>query len=326
MALDFSLNIQSPKKTELDQDVIYDLLIIGAGAAGLNAGIYAKRKGLNVGIIGLSVGGQLLDTTTIENYLGYSSISGAGLSEKFEEHAESLDVLMHLASVKAISVDSESEIKTITLDDDKQYKTKSIIIATGSVPKKLNVKNEEQYAGKGVVYCAICDGPFYRDKDVAVVGGGNTAVESAIDLAKIANKVTLLVRSKLSSDQILIDELNSYTNIEIKYNTEVLEILGDNSLNKVNLIDKAKDEKYELAIDGLFVEIGANPNSHVFKDVVKFNERNEIIVDKYGETNVKGIFAAGDVSDTPYKQVIMAAADGAKCALAASEYVNKFRK
>lgn len=322
--MDFSLNLSSPANDKLESNTLYDLLIIGGGAAGLNAAIYAKRKGLNVGLVALSLGGQLLDTSLIENYLGYTSISGYELANKFEEHTRSLDVVIHYASVKAVSVD-ENEIKTITLEDNSEYKTKSIIIATGSIPKKLNVKNEEKYAGKGVAYCAICDGPFYRNLDVGIVGGGNTAVESAIDLAKIANKVVLLVRSKLSSDQILIDQLQNYPNIEIKYQSEVVEVLGETKLEKVLIKDREKDSTYELALNGLFVEIGANPNSYLFKDLVKLNERNEIVVNKYGESSVKGIFAAGDVSDTPYKQVIMAAADGAKCALAASEYVNKFK-
>ena len=323
MSLDFSFNLGVSDDSTLDVNTLYDVLIIGAGAAGLNAGIYAKRKGLNVGIIAGSIGGQMLDTSLIENYLGYTSITGFDLSQKFEEHTRSLSVPIHLGLIKEVKV-SEDAIKTVILEDLSEYKAKSIIIATGSIPKKLNAINEAKLTGKGVAYCAICDGPFYRNKDIAVVGGGNTAVESAIDLAKIANKVVLIVRSKLSSDQILIDRLSEFENIEIIYDSEVVEVVGENTLESVIINNRKTNEKSNLNVDGLFIEIGANPNSKVFTGLVDINERGEIVVDRYGESSQKGIFAAGDVSNTPYKQVIMAAGDGAKCALAASEYINKF--
>ena len=303
----------------LDKDIIYDVLIIGGGPAGLNAALYAKRKGLETGLISENTGGQIMDTSTVENYLGYTSISGVELAEEFKAHLDSLMVPTANIAVKNLKLDNT--IKEVTLDDDSLYKSKSIIIATGSKPRKLKVEGEDKYSGRGVTYCAICDGPLFMEEDVVVAGGGNSAVEAALDLAKIANSVTIVHRSQFRADQVLIDEMNKTDNIEVKLNTQILKISGEALLDKIEVLDKGTDEAYEIPAAGLFVEIGHLPNTALFKDLLDLNDKGEIIVDKYGRTNIKGVFAAGDVTETPYKQIIMAAGDGAKCALGVNDYL-----
>lgn len=308
------MNIES-----LDKDLLYDILVIGGGPAGLNAALYAKRKGLDVGIISERTGGQLIDTSTIENYLGYESISGVELAEEFKKHVDSLKVPMANQAVKAVNL--KNSTKEITLEDDSVYKTKSVIIATGSKPRKLNIEGESKYTGRGVTYCAICDGPLFMEQDVIVAGGGNSAVESVLDLAKIANTVTLVHRSQLRADKVLVDEMKKLDNVEVKLNTQILSVSGEMLMNKVEVLDKDNNEPYEIIAGGIFIEIGYLPNTSLFKDILKLNDKGEIVVDKYGRTSVDGVYAAGDVTDIPYKQIVMAAGEGAKCALAINDYL-----
>lgn len=310
-------------KEKLDKNTIYDVLIIGGGPAGLNAALYSKRKGSNVGIIAKDLGGQVVDTSSVENYLGYKSLSGLELAEKFKEHVQELNILTDLyATVESLRVNGNDSIKEVVLADGTSYKSKSIIIATGSKPRKLNVSGESQFSGKGVSYCAICDGPFFSDEEVIVAGGGNSAVEAAIDMAKIATKVTIVHRSQFRADKILLDQLEKLKNVEVKLNTEIKEIVGDKLVSGIKVLDKSNNTESTISASGIFVEIGYLPNSTAFKDLLELNDRGEIIVDKYGHTNIKGIYAAGDVADVPYKQIIIAAAEGAKCALSANDYLN----
>lgn len=321
--LDLNINFKKETNKKLDNDTLYDILIIGGGPAGLNAALYSKRKGANVGIITKDAGGQVVDTSVVENYLGYSSISGEGLMKKFVEHVKDLDVpIAEYSTVESLKVSDDLSIKEVILSDESSYRAKSIILATGSKPRKLNVPGEVEFTGKGVAYCAICDGPLFADTEVIVAGGGNSAVEAAIDLAKIASKVTIVHRSQFRADKILIDQLNKLDNVEIHLNTQIQEVFGEKIMSGVKVLDKLTDEVYTIPANGIFVEIGYLPNNDPFKELIKLNERGEIIVDKYGETNIKGIFAAGDSTDTPYKQIIMSAADGAKCALSANDYLN----
>lgn len=323
MNLDLNINFTKDTNKKLDSNTLYDVLIVGGGPAGLNAALYSKRKGANVGIITKDIGGQVVDTSVVENYLGYSSISGEGLMKKFEEHVNSLDVpISEYSTVEALKVSDDSSLKEVVLSNGTSYKAKSLILATGSKPRKLNVPGEEEFLGKGVAYCAICDGPLFADLEVIVAGGGNSAIEAAIDLSKIASKVTVVHRSQLRADKILIDQIGKLENVEIKLNTQIQEILGEKIMTGIKVLDKSTDSSYTIPANGIFVEIGYLPNNDPFKDIIKLNERGEIIVNKYGETNIKGIFAAGDSTDTPYKQIIMSAADGAKCALSANEYLN----
>lgn len=308
---------------KLNKDVLYDVLIIGGGPAGLNAALYSKRKGANVGIISKDLGGAVVDTSSVENYLGYITLSGIELAQKFQEHVNELNVpLDNYSTVVSIKVSEDKKIKEVILEDGSSYKTKVVIIATGSKPRKLNVPGETEFTAKGVTYCAICDGPFFADMDVVVAGGGNSALEAAIDLAKIANKVTIVHRSQFRADQIVIDQLKKYENVEIHLNTEIKEIIGNKFAGGVKVLDKNNNEEFTIEANGIFIEIGYLPNSTPFKDLLELNQKGEIIVDSVGRTNVEGIYAAGDVTDTPYKQIIVAASEGAKCALSANDYLN----
>ena len=324
-----SLEINLHKKTltaDQDDNKIYDLIILGAGPAGLNAALYAKRKGLETLIIARDKGGQVMDTSSVENYLGFPSLSGEGLVKKFLDHVEELKVpILEYEEVEKVQNDTESNIKIVTLKSGKALRTKTVIIATGSKPRRLEIPGEKEFSGKGVCYCAICDGPLFADEEVIVAGGGNSAVEAALDLSKIAAKVTLVHRSQFRADKILVDQLIQKPNVEIKLATEILEVIGDKFMSGIKVLDKENSKEYTIAASGLFVEIGYLPNSEVFSDLVELNSKNEITVDCHGMTSFPGVFAAGDVTDTPYKQIIMSAADGAKCALAANDYINNLK-
>ncbi|MCK5764241.1 MAG: FAD-dependent oxidoreductase [Clostridiales bacterium] len=324
MSLDFSLSFSTEDKgNKLDPATVYDTIIIGGGPAGLNAALYAKRKGMNIGIIANRIGGQVLDTSSVENYLGFNSLSGEELMQKFEKHvkeykvATTTDVL-----VKSIT---NGNIKKINVSNGKIYQTKSIIIATGSKPRMLNVPGEKEYLGKGVAYCAICDGPLFAGKDVIITGGGNSAVEAAIDIAKIANTVKLVHRSEFRADKVLVEKLYSLKNVEIYLQTQIQEIYGEMLMTHITALDKKENKEITINADGLFVEIGYLPKSEIFEGLVEMNEKKEIIVNNKAETSAKGIYASGDVTDVPYKQIIISTADGAKAALSANDYVNKLK-
>lgn len=309
-----------------DESKVYDLLILGAGPAGLNAALYAKRKGLEAMIIAKDKGGQVMDTSSVENYLGFPSLTGEGLVNKFLEHVEELKVpILEYEEAERIQNEIDSSIMKVTLKSGKTLKSKTVIIATGSKPRRLGVPGEKEFSGKGVCYCAICDGPLFAEEEVVVAGGGNSAVEAALDLSKIAAKVTLVHRSQFRADKILVDQLVQKPNVEIKLATDILEVTGDKFMTGIRVHDKESSTEYTIEASGLFVEIGYLPNSEMFAGFIELNSRNEITVDDHGMTSVPGVFAAGDVTDTPYKQIIMSAADGAKCALAANDYINNLK-
>lgn len=330
MSLNINLNvgtISDQDKNQLNEETIYDLLVIGGGPAGLNAALYAKRKGLNVGVITMDVGGQVMNTSVVENYLGYASLSGEELMSKFMNHINGLNVpILEYVELKNIVVKDDSPIKELVLKNDQVFRTYSVVIATGSKPRKLGVPGEKDYSGKGVSYCAICDGPLFAEEKVIVSGGGNSAVEAAIDLAKIAEKVTIVHRSEFRADKILLDRLAQFDNVEIHLQTQILEIQGDTFMTGVKALDKNSGKEIEVEGAGLFVDIGYLPNTELFIDLLELNDKKEIIVDNRGKTNIDGIYAAGDVTNAPYKQIIMSAGDGAKCALAVNDYLNTLNK
>ncbi|NLB20710.1 MAG: FAD-dependent oxidoreductase [Clostridium sp.] len=315
---DFSLN----PKNALDLDVIYDVLIIGGGPSGLNAALYAKRKGLNVGIITQRKGGQLLDTSTVDNYLGMKEMSGEAMVDEFIDHVNRLEIPIK-DDAEVISYLRDGEDHLLTLYSGEIFRAKTIIIATGSNPRHLGVKGEDTYAGKGVAYCAICDAPLFKNKDVFIAGGGNSAVESALDLAKVAKSVTLIHRSQFRADHILVEKLYAEPKITIHLETQILEVFGETAMKGIRVLDKKTTKTHELFADGLFIEIGHVPNLGPFEDKLALNENNEIIVDEKNHTSLDGVFAAGDVTNVPYKQIIIATSDGAKAALSANEYLNK---
>ena len=319
MGLNFDLGFGSSKK--FDYEKIYDLIVIGGGPGGLSSALYAKRKGIDVAIISGSIGGQVSDTSSVENYLGIESMSGEGLVKEFKSHVEAYDVPM-LDQKKVLEI-SNDKIKEIKLDSGEIVKAKTVIVATGSLNRKIGVPGEDEFYGKGVTYCAICDGPLFEGLDVIVSGGGNSAVEAAIDLSKIANSVKLVQRSVLRADKVLIDKLESIENVEIFIGHQIKEVKGDKLVSSVIALNKETNEEVEFKTNALFVEIGYVPNSKFVENILKLNDKKEIVINEKNETSVEGIYAVGDVTSVPYKQIIIAASEGAKAALSAVDYLNK---
>lgn len=319
MSLNFSFS--GLKQSKIDTGILYDFVAIGGGPAGYNAALYAKRKGLKTLVIAKKPGGQLLNTSSVDNYLGFVELSGEALSEHFIEHIQSIDVKeVNDQAIEAIrKVDGIFEL---TLENGDILKTKTVLVATGSNPRKLGVKGEDTFANAGVAYCAICDAPLFKGKDVIIAGGGNSAVEAAIDVAKLAKNVTLVHRSQFRADQVLIDKMLAQANITIYLESQITEIYGDTKMRGITALNKQTNKEFKIEADGIFIEIGNIPNADLVKDLVECNANQEVIVDRKQQTCLPGLYAAGDVTDTPYKQIIVATAEGAKAALAANEYIN----
>jgi len=306
---------------------MYELIIIGAGPAGMTASVYAARKKINTLLISGDIGGQGLTTWLVENYMGYQFIEGRELMQKFEEQVKQFptDVKIEVGkrAERLSRVDEGFEVRT---DRGETYQAKAVIVATGKRPRQLNVPGEKELLGRGVTYCAICDGPLFADVKVAVIGGGNSALEAADDMVKIADHVYLISLTPLTGDQILIDKLKDANNLTMFLEHEVLEVKGESRVEGVRVRDlKSKQEK-ELEVGGIFVEIGLIPNSELVKELVTLNRLGEIEVNCGNETGVSGFFAAGDVTSVPDKQIVVAAGEGAKAALQAHRYLQRLSK
>ncbi|HOW38274.1 MAG TPA: FAD-dependent oxidoreductase [Candidatus Izemoplasmatales bacterium] len=311
------------KKTDGWMDhPLYDFIALGGGPAGLNGALYAKRKGLLTAIVAQDLGGQMKNTAFVDNYLGFENIEAEALIRQFVDHVKSLNIPI-ITSVRVTAITKSTDEFLLTLDNGKVLRTKTLLAALGGSPKKLGIPGEDRLYGKGVSYCATCDAPFFKDKHVAVAGGGNSAVEAALDLAKWASKVSIVHRSRFRADQTLLDKLFQVPNIEIHLETQITEILGQTAVESLRLSDKPTGTERLLKVDGLFVEIGNIPNVSLFKDLVRLNEAGEIIVNGAQETSLEGLYAAGDITNQPFRQIIIAAAEGAKAALWASNYLNK---
>lgn len=304
---------------------MYDLIIVGGGPAGLTAGIYAVRFGLNTIILEKSeISGQIALADVVENYPGFPEISGLELMEKYKSHAQEIGVETKITEV--LSIRDEGEKKIVSTDSG-EFESKAVIIATGANPKHLNVPGEKEFISKGVSYCAICDGPFFKNKTVVVVGGGNSAIADALLLSKIAKKVYLIHRrDKLRAVKILQDRAFEATNIEFILNACILEIIGNTEgirrVKKIVVKDLKSGELQELATDGVFIYIGIHPNTEII-DVEK-NEEGFIRTDRFLETSKKGIYAVGDCRDTPLWQLVAAVRDGALAATAVNDYIEKY--
>jgi thioredoxin reductase (NADPH) len=305
---------------------MHDLIIIGGGPAGLSAGIYAVRFGLDTLILERNeISGQISMADIVENYPGFPSISGLELMERYRTHAQEVGVKTKIAEVLAVK--SEGAKKIVSTDDG-DLEAKAVIIATGANPKQLGVPGEKEFISKGVSYCAICDGPFFKNKTVVVVGGGNSAVTDALFLSKVAQKVYLIHRrDHLRAAKVLQDRANETLNIELMLNTHVMEIVGSKEgvkkVEKIVLQDVNSKETRELSTNGVFIYVGIHPNTefvNVEKDIEGF-----IKTDHWKETSEKGIYAAGDCSDTPIWQLVAAVRDGAIAATAAYEYIEKIK-
>ena len=317
--LEEKFGIDETQKYEKQDLGDFDVVVVGGGPAGASAAIYSARKGLKTAVIAERVGGQVKDTKGIENLISVPYTEGPELAEKLAAHMAEYDIKI-LEHRRVQSVKNE-KLKTLILDSGETLRAKSLIIATGAKWRELGIEGEKEYLGRGVAYCPHCDGPFYKGKDVAVIGGGNSGVEAAIDLAGIVKSVVLFeFLPELKADRVLVQKLESLPNVKIIKNARTTKVIGNGdkviSLEYENRIT----EKIEsLSLDGVFVQIGLLPNSHIIKDVVETNKFGEVIVDNKCRTNVSGIYAAGDVTTVPYKQIIISMGEGAKAGLAAFE-------
>jgi alkyl hydroperoxide reductase subunit F len=301
---------------------MYDLVIIGGGPAGMTAAVYAARKKLNALLISKDVGGQVNWTLGIENYMGYQIIEGPELIKKFEEQVKQFPIDMKIGEeVSSLSqISGGFEVKTAGGDT---YQAKAAIIVTGKRPRPLDVPGEEKLRGRGVTYCATCDGPLFADMKVAIIGGGNSALEAVDDMVKIAGHVYLVSLTPLTGDQVLIDRVKGASNLTMFLEHEVMEITGENLVDGIRIRDLKTKQERELEVGGVFIEIGLMPNSDLVKGVVALDRIGEIEVNCYNATNVPGLFAAGDVTSVPEKQIVVAAGEGAKAALQAHRYLQR---
>ena len=301
----------------IDLEKTYDLIVLGGGPTAISCGIYAARFAMDVLIIGKTFGGLIATTHVVENYPGVTSISGQGLMEMFKEHMNSLNIPYISDEIRTIEkIHDHFELHSFF----QKFEAYSICIATGSERKKLGVPGEKNYAGKGVSYCATCDGPFYVDKVVCVIGGSDSAAKEALFLAQNVKKVYIIYRGKeIRAEPINKKRVYENDRIEIIYETNIVEIKGDTTVSSV-IFDNGK----EFKVDGVFIEIGSIPNSDLAKRVgVKTNEKGEIIISRKSETNIPGIFAAGDVADAPFKQAITGVSEGVIAAYSAFDYVKE---
>jgi len=296
---------------------IYELIIIGAGPAGITAGIYAARKKIDFIIITKDIGGQASLSWEIENYIGYQFITGPELVEKFIEHIKEFNVeIKENEPVKKI-LKEDKMFKIIS--DKNEYFSKTVIISTGRKPKKLGIKGEDEFKNKGVTYCATCDAPLFKDKEVAVIGGGNAGLDAVLQLSRIARKIYLIeIKNELTGDKFVIEKIKNIENVEIMTGTKIKEINGDKFVESIKIEKEGKE--IEIKVNGVFVEIGSIPNSEII-DFVEKNEYGEIIVDCKNRTSFSGIFAAGDVTNVFAKQIIVACGEGAKASISAFEYL-----
>jgi thioredoxin-disulfide reductase len=304
-------------------DKVYDLIIVGSGPAGLTAGIYASRAELDALIVeknGMS-GGQIINTYEVDNYPGIPGISGFELADKFRKHCDRLGATFTEGDVASLTL--EDDVKKIKLDNGEEYRSKAVIIATGAVYRKLQVPGEEEFTGMGVSYCATCDGAFFRNKEVAVIGGGDVALEDAAFLARVCKKVYIIHRrDEFRGAKSLITRLMSMDNVEVIWDSVVEKIEGTNQVEAIQIKSLKTEEKRTIELSGVFVAIGMTPSSQVYQSLIQTNEGGYIIADESCETNVAGIFAAGDIRTKPLKQVITAAADGANAITAVEKYLN----
>ena len=302
----------------------FDVLVVGGGPAGASAAIYAARKGIRTGVAAERFGGQVLDTMAIENFISVQETEGPKLAVALEEHVKQYDVdIMNLQRADALVPGKDGALHEVKFASGASLKAKTVILATGARWREMNVPGEQQYRNKGVAYCPHCDGPLFKGKRVAVIGGGNSGVEAAIDLAGIVAHVTLLEFDvQLRADAVLQRKLHSLANVTVITNAQTTEVTGDGQkVNGLRYKDRPSGEVRDVELEGIFVQIGLLPNTDWLKGTVELSPRGEIIVDARGETSIPGVFAAGDVTTVPYKQIVIAVGEGAKASLSAFDHL-----
>jgi alkyl hydroperoxide reductase subunit F len=307
---------------KIAQKDVFDLLVVGGGPAGASAAIYSARKGIRTGVVAERFGGQVLDTMGIENFISVKETEGPKLATALEQHVKTYDVdVMNLQRASALV--PGSDMIEVKLDSGASLKAKTVVLATGARWRTMNVPGEQEYRNRGVAYCPHCDGPLFKGKRVAVIGGGNSGVEAAIDLAGIVAHVTLLeFDTKLRADAVLQRKLYSLPNVKVITQAQTTEVTGDGAkVNGLRYKDRATGEEQKVELEGIFVQIGLLPNTDWLKGTVALSNRGEIEVDARGRTSVPGVFAAGDVTTVPYKQIVIAMGEGSKAALSAFDHL-----
>lgn len=307
---------------KISQKDDFDVLIVGGGPAGASASIYASRKGIRTGIVAERFGGQVMDTMAIENFISVKETEGPKLVAALEEHVKEYEVdVMNLQRAKALT--KKGKMVEVELESGATLSSKTVILATGARWRELGIPGEQEYRGHGVAYCPHCDGPLFKGKPVAVIGGGNSGVEAAIDLAGIVGHVTLIeYNSELRADAVLQKKLHSLDNVTVITNGLTNEITGaGGKVNGLTYTDRDTEQAHSITLDAVFVQIGLLPNTDWLKDTIDLSQFGEIEIDNHGQTSMPGVFAAGDVTTIPYKQIIMAMGDGARAALGAFDYI-----
>lgn len=309
-----------PDASEFEDKDPFDVLVVGGGPGGASAAIYAARKGIRTGIVAERFGGQILDTATIENFISVKRTEGTKLAANLEEHVKDYNIdVMNLQRATRLE---KKDLIEIELENGAVLKSKSVILTTGASWRKIGVPGEDEFRNKGVAYCPHCDGPLFEGKRVAVIGGGNSGVEAAIDLAGIVKHVTILeYADELKADSVLQDRLKSLPNVTVIKNAQTTEITGTDNVNGISYIDRETEKEEHIELEGVFVQIGLVPNTAWLGDAVERNKFGEIIVDRNGATNVPGVFAAGDCTDEKYKQIIISMGAAATASLSAFDYL-----
>lgn len=320
-------NKPHPSLTELASRLL-DVIIIGAGPAGMSGAVYASRRKLDTLVITKDVGGQTNWSAEIENYLGFEFMSGYELSQKFYQHVKKIDdnnALYDLELLKGdgvVKLEKDGKNFIVTTEAQKKFRTRAVLVAAGAKPRRLNITGEKDLIGKGVTFCATCDGPLYHNKTIAIIGGGNSAMEAVLYLTKIAKYIYIInINAEFRGEAALAEEIDKLANVEIKNLSETIEMSGAGKLEKIKIKNRESKKEEWLDVEGVFEEIGYEPNTEIFADLLELNEKKEIAIDNKNQTSVPGIFAAGDVSSVSQKQIIVAAGEGAKAVLEIYNYL-----
>ena len=317
-------NAGARQASQLKSKAPFDVLIVGGGPAGASAAIYAARKGIRTGVVSERFGGQVLDTMGIENFISVQETEGPQLAAQLENHVKSHDVdIMNLQRASALLPADQHGYYTVQLENGASLRSRSVILSTGARWREMNVPGEREYRGRGVAYCPHCDGPLFKGKRVAVIGGGNSGVEAAIDLAGIVANVTLIeFDNRLRADEVLQRKLRSLPNVRVIVSAQTTEVHGaGGKVNALSYRDRNSGESHRVELEGVFVQIGLLPNTEWLKGTVALSPRGEIEVDARGQTSLPGVFAAGDATTVPYKQIIIAMGEGSKAALSAFDHL-----
>ncbi len=316
--------VNQPQVMPQSTSARYDVTIIGGGPAGMTAAIYLARKKLKVLILSKDIGGQAAWSSDVENYPGFTMISGAELTKRFQEHVAEFkdEITLRLLRDGIKGIAQNQGGFTVALPDGKQETSRAVIIASGKIPRHLGVPGEVEYLNKGVTYCAWCDGPLFKNKSVAIIGGGNSALDAALSLEKLARDIALVnITDTLTGDEVMIEKVMASPHIRILNHASITKIAGDKLVRSVTVKDEQTGLEKQLPVDGVFIEVGSIPSTDYLRDLVKLNEVGEIIIDKNNMSSAPGIFAAGDVTDVAEKQIIVAAGEGSKAAIQCSKWL-----